>query len=65
MHKTGEMETPTPASKATAELQLNEAYQVYPKTKKKATNWCNTFLDSLVKAKAKADGKGEWKQKRN
>ena len=55
MHKTGEMEA-LKASKETAEHKLNEAYRVYRKAKKKATNWRNEFFDSLVEAKAKANG---------
>ena len=55
MHKTGEMKA-LKASKETAELKLNKAYKFYRKAKKKATNWRNEFVDSLVEAKAKANG---------
>ena len=57
MHKTGEMEA-LKASKETAKLKLNKAYKFYRKAKKKATNWRNKFLNSLVEAQAKAKANG-------
>ena len=55
MHKTGEMEA-LRVTQSTAKQQLDLAFKVYRKAKKKADNWRDEFLDSLAAAQAKTNG---------